>query len=172
MRTTMVRCAALGGIALSALLATGVADAATRAAAGAAAVAGTATWSATLVRADGAVLTGQPYTANYTAVAHTAYLSARNTGTTALSGQVYSITGSGFALSGVALDACAAGPWQNGSCAGQVVPVRNGATAALPVAPGASVGLRLSLPSGIGVSISVSVSASRAHARAATTTTS
>jgi hypothetical protein len=172
MRTTTARCAALGGVVLSALLATGVADAATGATAGAGTAAGTTTWSATLVRADGAVLTGQPYTTNYTAVAHAVYLSARNTGTTALTGQVYSISGSGFALSGVALDACTTGPWQNGSCAGQVVPVRSGTTAALPVAPGASVGLRLSLPSGIGVSVSVSVATSRAHVRAATTTNS
>ncbi|WP_033434990.1 hypothetical protein [Saccharothrix syringae] len=170
MRTTT---AALGGVVLSALLATGVADAATGAVATARTAAGTATWSATLVRSDGAVLTGRPYTADYTALLPFAvYLSARNTGTTALTGQVYSISGYGFALSGVALDACTTGPWQNGSCPGQVVPVRSGATAALPVAPGASVGLRLSLPAGVGVSVSVSASTSRAHVRAATTTNS
>ena len=101
----------------------------------------------------------------------TTYLTTRNTGTAAMTGQVYAVTGSGFALSGASLNACTSGPWQNGTCpGGQVVPIGNGATAALPVAPGAAVGLRLALPAGIGMSVSLSVSATRAHVRAATTT--
>ncbi|MGM1059150.1 hypothetical protein [Saccharothrix sp. Mg75] len=166
--------AVLGGAAIACLLGTGAADAAVTASAAAASATGTLSWSATLTDPGGTLLTGRPHTANYTSLApFTTYLTSRNTGTAALTGQVYSVTGSGFVLSGASLNACTSGPWQNGTCpGGQVVPITSGATAALPVAPGAAVGLRLTLPAGIGMSVSLSVATTRAHVRAATTTQS
>ncbi|MEU4745104.1 hypothetical protein AB0G02_32235, partial [Actinosynnema sp. NPDC023658] len=129
---------------------------------------------ATLTDPGGTLLTGRPYTANYSSlIPLNAYLTARNTGTAALTGQVYSLSGSGFPLSGASLTACTSGPWQNGSCpGGQVVAVSNGTTTPLPVAPGAAIGLRLTLPAGLGMTVSLSASTTRAHVRAATTTNS
>lgn len=174
--TTGRACAALVGALASALLAAGPASAGLAAtAAGPAGAATTGSWAATLVRADGTVLTGRPWSTSYASLVTTyAYGAVRNTGTLALTGQTYSLTWS--SLAAPVVDACVGGNWQSatGACAGTVVRLAtNGTTTTrLALAPGEAVGLRVTLPATFGSTVTLSASTSRAHVRAATATNS
>lgn len=169
--TALARSLVLSGVIVAAFLGSGVAQAATKAMAAKAAAVSTVRWATTLVTAGGQVLTGQPFTATILiSGSPTVYFTARNTGTTALTAQTYTVTASGIPLSGMTLTACATGAWQNGTCAGAVSAIESGKSAPLPIAVGGQVGMKLTVPAGLFVTVSVTVSTSRGGIRPATTT--
>ncbi|MFC5288293.1 hypothetical protein ACFPM7_14630 [Actinokineospora guangxiensis] len=170
--TALTRSLVVGGAVIAVLLSSGVAQAATAAAAARASAASSAKWSATLVD-GGTLLTGRAFTANGSLLGPVARnFTSRNTGTLALTGQVFTIAASGVSLGSMSLTACTTGPWDGGSCSGPTLAIQSGVDAALAVPVGEEVGLRMVLPAGLGISASVSVSTSRANVRPATTTNS
>lgn len=172
-----LQCAAmLAGVVVAVLLTAGWAGAAVGARATGNSAVTTTSWAATLVTANGTVLTGQPLKTSYTVLsANYLYASVRNTGTTALSAQTYALTTTGT-LGAAALDACVGGTWQTttNTCTGNVVRITadntSGPRTAITLTEGSSVGLRITLPPPlVTATVSLSVSTSRADIRPATT---
>lgn len=131
--------------------------------------ASTVSWSATLARSDGTLLTGGTLPAGTGA---TVFGSVRNTGTIALASQTYQL--SGAVLPTAKVDACVGGTWNTtaNTCGGTVQSLlafgSSSASVSLPLAVGASVGIRIStlLPASLNVSVA------RSDVRAATTSNS
>ncbi|MFD5826334.1 hypothetical protein [Lentzea sp. NPDC060358] len=169
--TTSTRLPVRPGVVLGVVLAACALTGTAHAVADADAVADTqvvsAKWAATLVRSDGTVLTGSAWGATYSNL-NTSYLygSVRNTGTLPLTAQTYALSTSGLVLGTPAATACVNGTWQQATntCTGTQTTL-SGATA-LPIAVGAAVSVRLTLPPTLlSGTVSLSVSVSRSQAR-------
>lgn len=143
--------------------------------------AGTLSWSATLVKTNGTVLTGTTFTGSWAALDTTpVFASVHNTGGTALTQQIYQVTATGTVVAPtVKVDACVGATWNAtaNTCAGtvQTLAVSTGATttATLALAVGASVSIRM-VPTVnlLGGNAALTVSVARAAVRAAVTTNS
>lgn len=173
--------AILAGAVVTAPLVPGVADAASGARGTAPVQATTVSWGATLLKADGTLLTGAALSVSVPAnlVSQYVFASARNTGTVALTGETYTLTATGLNFGQSILEACTSGSWQSttNTCTGtttKIATANGGATSSLlSLAVGASLSLRVTVPATlIGSTVTVSASASRAQVRAATTVNS
>ena len=167
------------GVAVTLLAgATGVASASTRASAAGTVTTTSGSWSAVLVDAAGAEVTGRALAQSWTISSGSPqYVSVRNNGSLPLTAQTYTLQVSGL-LTSVTATACVGGTWSSsGACSGSAVALGSTASssttaAAVPLAVGASVPIKVTSNLSLGATSTLTVRTARSQTRAATTRTS